>query len=84
MVAMVMDGAGAERYLRGTGLATEALRARPPPCHTATTNFERAGANTTRLHRNEMAVAPEAVTPQQSTRTHARLSGRSRSVIVAG
>lgn len=31
LVAMVMDGAGAERYLRGTGLATEALRARPPP-----------------------------------------------------
>lgn len=31
LVAMVMDGAGAERYLRGTGLATDAERARPPP-----------------------------------------------------
>jgi hypothetical protein len=31
LVAMVMDGAGAERYLRGTGLATDAHRARPPP-----------------------------------------------------
>ena len=31
LVAMVMDGAGAERYLRGTGLATDAQRARPPP-----------------------------------------------------
>jgi len=31
LVAMVMDGAGAERYLRGTGPTTEAQRARPPP-----------------------------------------------------
>jgi hypothetical protein len=31
LVAMVMDGAGAERYLHGTGLATDAHRARPPP-----------------------------------------------------
>ena len=31
LVAMVQDGAGAERYLRGTGLATDAQRARPPP-----------------------------------------------------
>jgi len=31
LVAMVMDGAGAHRYLRGTGLATDAQRARPPP-----------------------------------------------------
>ena len=30
-VAMVMDGAGAQRYLHGTDLATDAQRARPPP-----------------------------------------------------
>ena len=28
---MVMDGAGAQRYQRGTGLETDAHRARPPP-----------------------------------------------------
>ena len=31
LVALVMDGTGAQRYLRGTGLATQAQRARPPP-----------------------------------------------------
>jgi hypothetical protein len=29
--ATVMDGAGAQRYLRGTGLATGGQLARPPP-----------------------------------------------------
>jgi hypothetical protein len=33
LVAMVMAGAGAERYLRGTGLVIDALRARPPPTY---------------------------------------------------
>lgn len=33
LVAMVMAGAGAERYLRGTGLATDAQRARSPPTY---------------------------------------------------
>ena len=31
LVAMVMDGAGAARYLRGTGLGTPNPLARPPP-----------------------------------------------------
>ena len=31
LVAMVQDGAGAARYLRGTGLATPVQLARPPP-----------------------------------------------------
>ena len=33
LVAMVMAGPGAERYLQGTGLLTDALRARPPPTY---------------------------------------------------
>ena len=31
LVAMVMDGAGTARYLRGTGLGTPNPLARPPP-----------------------------------------------------
>ena len=31
LVAMVMDGAGAARYLRGTGLGAPNPLARPPP-----------------------------------------------------
>ncbi len=33
LVAMVMAGAGAERYPRGTGLGTDAQRARSPPTY---------------------------------------------------